>query len=442
MSVAATVESDFSLRKIKIAGICLMGQLFGTSMLLIGPLSMMMLPMTEEFGWSRSQFSFATSAVMWAGALASPIVGRLIDRQGVRPVVLAGTGVLGLLSLTLAHQTANLWIFYLLYALVGVAGAIAIGYGKIIGSLFTQHRGKAMALITVCSSIIASTFPQISNQLLQAFGWQGIFNGFGIIILVTGILLYFLLEEPAGNFASAMPLRSAGERGARQQAFVRSEMEGLTAAEALRGRTLWIIMGSGLVAGILGAGWSQHSWAFQLSRGFSPQVAANALSISLLIAQTATMFGGWLLDKVPSAKIKAPFILMAALSVYLQSIVWANHGGMPLLFAAVTLSTMAVNSQMPMLSYFYTRFFGMKAYGEIAGINMAVLSLVAGFSAPLVGNLYDRTGSYDLALLGMIAGYVLSALLYLTIGRYRYTTDFRAMAAPERAARALPAAAD
>jgi MFS family permease len=434
MSVVAAVESDFSLRKLKIAGICLMGQLFGSSMLLIGPLSMLMLPVIKEFGWSRLQFSFSTSAVMWAGALASPILGRLIDRRGVRPVVLAGTGALGLLSLALAHQTASLWIFYLLYALVGVFGAIGIGYGKIIGSLFTQHRGKAMALITVCSSIIASIFPQISNQLLLAFGWRGIFTGYGIIILVTGVLLYFLLEEPGGTFASAMLMRSAAKKDERPPAFVPSRMEGLTVAEALRGRTLWIMMGSGVVAGILGAGWTQHSWAFQLSRGFSSQAAANAMSVSLLLAQTATMFGGWLLDKVPSAKIKAPFILLAALSIYLQSIVWANYGGMPLLFVAVTLSTMAVNAQMPMLAYFYTRFFGMKAYGEIAGINMAVLYVVAGFSAPLIGILYDRKGSYDLALIGMIAGYVISALLYLAIGRYRYTTDFKVMAVPEKAA--------
>jgi cyanate permease len=95
---------------------------------------------------------------------------------------------------------------------------------------------------------------------------------------------------------------------------------------------------------------------------------------------------------------------------------------------------MAINAQMPMLGYFYTRFFGMKAYGEIAGINMAVLSLIMGFSAPLVGILYDRTGSYDLVLLGMIAGGILCALLYLAIGRYRYTTDFKAMPAPEKAA--------
>ena len=438
MSPASKLEPDFSLRKLRIAGICLMGQLFGSSMLIVGPLAMMMLPMTQEFGWTRSQFSYSTAAVMWAGALASPILGRLIDRRGVRPVVLTGSGVLGLLSLALAHQTANLWLFCLLFAMVGVFGTIAIGYGKVMGSLFIKHRGKAMAAVAAFSPIIASVFPQISNQLLLAFGWRGIFTAYGIVILVVAVLLYFLLEEPASSFGRhVLPGPAAGQDESKT-ASVAPEMEGMTAAEALRGRTLWILMGSGLVAGILGAGWSQHSFAFQLSRGFSQQTVVNALSVSLLIAPAAIMLGGWLVDKVQTAKVYVPFALMAALSVYFQSIVWANHGGIPLLLVSVTLSTMAMNAHMPMAGYFYTRFFGMKAYGEIAGINMAVLSLVAGVSAPLVGILYEHTGSYDLALLGMTVGYVLSALLYLAIGRYRYTTDFKTMAVPEKAAKPLP----
>ena len=209
--------------------------------------------------------------------------------------------------------------------------------------------------------------------------------------------------------------------------------------EALRGRTLWIMIASGVAGGILGAGWPYHSWAFQESRGFSAQMVANAMSASLFIAQAGTLLGGWLLDKVQTARIKAPFILISALSIYLLSIVWANYGGAPLLFVAVTLNTMSVNAQMPMLTYFYTRFFGMRAYGEIAGINMAVLSLVGGFSSPLVGRLFDRNRSYDLVLGGMIAGYIVSALLYLIIGRYRYTIDFKDMNAPIKTEDTVPA---
>ena len=105
---------------------------------------------------------------------------------------------------------------------------------------------------------------------------------------------------------------------------------------------------SGLIGGILGGGWSQHSFAFQLSRGFGQQLVVNVLSFSLLIAPVATLLGGWMSDKVQTAKIYIPFGLMAALSAYLQSILWADKAsGMPLLFTSVTLSTMAVNAQMP-----------------------------------------------------------------------------------------------
>jgi hypothetical protein len=72
----------------------------------------------------------------------------------------------------------------------------------------------------------------------------------------------------------------------------------------------------------------------------------------------------------------------------------------------------------------------MKAFGEIFGINMAVIHVVGGISAPLIGMLYDRSGSYDRVLTYMIAGYVVAALLYFAIGRYRYTTDFKLMPAP------------
>ena len=88
---AASVESELSFRKVRIAAVCVLGQVFATSLLLMGALALIMLPMITEFGWSRSQFSYATSAILWCGAVTSPVLGRLTDRVGIRPVLLAGT---------------------------------------------------------------------------------------------------------------------------------------------------------------------------------------------------------------------------------------------------------------------------------------------------------------------------------------------------------------
>jgi sugar phosphate permease len=419
------------LRKLKIAGVCLLGQLFGSNMLLIGPLPMLMGHMEKEFGWNEYQFSFAASAVMLAGALAAPFLGRLIDRRGVRRVNLPGTIAVGLISLMLGRQTASIGLFYLLYALVGIFGAYGAGYYKIMGSLFTQHRGKALSVVQACSQVISAIFPIISVRLVLKYTWRGVFNVYGIGILITAILLYFLLEEPAGNPAPS-PQRSEAGKDEPRPAYAPPVMAGLTTAEALRSRALWILIGSGVIAGIFGAGWSQHSWKFQIDRGFTDTMTANAMSVSLLIGWVGTLFGGWLLDRVQSAKVYILPTLMVALSVYLQTILWPNHGGMPLFIVAFTLSSMAVNIQMPMINYLYTRFFGMKSYGTIAGINMAVISLLSGISMPLIGYLHRRTGSYDVAMICIIVGYMLSVMLFLAIGRYRYTTDFKLMAEPEK----------
>jgi hypothetical protein len=48
MSHVATEGSEISLRELNIAGICLMGRRFGNSVLLVGPLSMLMLPMIRK----------------------------------------------------------------------------------------------------------------------------------------------------------------------------------------------------------------------------------------------------------------------------------------------------------------------------------------------------------------------------------------------------------
>ena len=320
--------------------------------------------------------------------------------------------------------------------MVGIFGSIAIGYGKVMGSLFTQHRGKAMGLVSAFSPIIASVFPQISNVLLQHFGWRGILGGYGIVTLAVVIPLYFFLEEPTSSHFHMPPQPGPSEGETLNPAMTRPVFEGMTAAEAFRGRTIWIMIISGLIGGILGGGWSQHSFAFQLSRGFALQLVVNALTFSLLIAYFATLFGGWLVDKVQTAKINTPIALMAGLSAYCQYIMWADRGGLPLLFTSVTLSTVAINMQMPMGGYFFTRFFGMKAYGEIAGINMAIVSLVSGFSAPLMGIVFERTGSYNLVILEMIASSAITGLLYLVIGRYRYTMDFKPMPEPVKKTKA------
>jgi hypothetical protein len=68
LPVGTKAESDFSLRKIKIATGVLIGQTFATSILPYSAFSLLMIPMTHSFGWSRTEFSYASTFIFIFGA--------------------------------------------------------------------------------------------------------------------------------------------------------------------------------------------------------------------------------------------------------------------------------------------------------------------------------------------------------------------------------------
>src|SRR5271156_6203639 len=71
-------------------------------------------PMTEATGWSRTSISFAMTFDFLTMGIASFGWGMLTDRYGPRPVLLAGSAILGL-GLVLASRASSVEQFQLLY---------------------------------------------------------------------------------------------------------------------------------------------------------------------------------------------------------------------------------------------------------------------------------------------------------------------------------------
>ena len=160
-------ESDFSPRKMRVALVVMLGTLFGSSILPFMAYSLLLPQMTQEFGWSATAYSWGYTALMWCGAMVQQPLGRIVDRVGVRPMIIGGTFIVGLLVMAMSRQSGALWQFYLFWGLLGVVGTTAIGYSKVIAALFSNHRGKALAIFGVESSLAGAAALQISNWLLQ-----------------------------------------------------------------------------------------------------------------------------------------------------------------------------------------------------------------------------------------------------------------------------------
>ncbi len=428
---AGPIESDFSLRKIRIAMVCLAGMTFATSILPFSALTYVLLPMTKEFHWTREQFGYAGSCLMWFGALTVWGLGRLTDKVGARPIILWGTLGVGLATLAVAH-VQNLWQFCALFALVGVFGSSGASYSKVIAALFTRNRGKAMAIFGAEGTAVRFFIPMITIFLILHYSWRGMFTAFGVAIVAILPILYFGLDEP-GTIGQLPTLGRKRPKAAAAASTPRMDFDGMTIRETLTDGVFWLMLGGTLISGVIINGLLTNTVAAMVDKGFSQTTAANMMSFAILFGLVGTLLGGWLMDRFQTAKIAVPFSLCTALGYYLFMVVTPKLGGQPMLLFGVGLGMFAFSAQLPMAGYFLTRFFGLKAFAEITGFQAMIQAFCMGFAAPIVGHIYDVTGNYDLAFEIGIGAALFSAVVFLVLPRYRFSANIGAMPAPPKA---------
>jgi MFS family permease len=422
-------ESDFSWRKIRITLTVMIGIGLGTTFLLLPAYPLTLPAMTHEFGWKPSEYGFAMSLLLWFGASSGPFLGWFVDRVGVRPMIIAGTLVVGLLGMSLS-KVNSLAHFYICFALLGVFGSTAIGYGKVIGALFTKHRGKAMALLGVESSVAGAVIPQLIQWLINTQGWRGAYFWLGVVTICVAPLIYFSLEEPGtvgggrrGSVAAPPPL-----------------LVGMTAAEVYRTGTFWALVSAHVLGGISLGVVGTYMVPMLMAHGFAQADGANFQTIFVLAGAAATLVAGFLLDHTRSARVCAPFCVISAVALVMLATVSAQTGGRLMFWAMAILYGFGAFARLPMGGYFQTRFFGLRAFAAVSGVQGAIMAGVFGFGAPLVGKSQEATGSYDGALWVLAGATALAGVIYLFLGSYRYPANV-VLATPEPPRPSVPATA-
>ena len=111
-------------------------------------LAVFIYPMAQDLGWSRTLIAGAAGAGGLLATGASPVVGWLSDRYGVRVVLLASILILGLSTISLGWATVPI-AFYIAYSAgrVMFASPIQIGASVVVSRWFVRLRGRASGLL-------------------------------------------------------------------------------------------------------------------------------------------------------------------------------------------------------------------------------------------------------------------------------------------------------
>ena len=408
---APAEESDFSPRKLKIAFACLVGMMLGGIGFASGAITLVMSPLSQQFSWTRAEIGGALTLMTWAGAAALPLMGRYVDRVNARKLLIGASVLIGLMTMALGLSTSSIWQFYGCFIVLGLLGATSVAYTRIVSALFTKHRGKAIAIFTMETTVVMALMPQVMNLFLEHFGWRGVFFGLGLITLLVAVpfLLVFLKDPTAG-------VGKADMRAAPPTA-----LTGMTTGEALKSLPFWLLLAANIGGGLTIFGLLPHIVGMMTSRGLTVEAAVGALSLMALFNAAGQFTSGFVVDKIQTAKISSAFLVLFLIGVFLISRTSAATGVWPL-YVGIALMGMGGASQVPMGAYFFTRYFGLKSFAEITGLYRSLQALLTAPAPWLIGLVYDKTGSYDFAFVLFMCGATSSIVLLALLPKYRFTT--------------------
>ncbi|MGZ3214953.1 MFS transporter [Paracoccus sp. T5] len=152
------------------------------------------IPVAEDFGWPRAEFSLAIAIQNLAWGIGQPIFGALAERWGDRWAIILGALLYsaGLILTAFATTPAAVQLLEVIVGF-GIAGT---GFGVILAvvgrAASDENRSLALGIATAAGSAGQVFGAPLAEILLAFYSWQGVFIIFGVIVLATMLFLPML----------------------------------------------------------------------------------------------------------------------------------------------------------------------------------------------------------------------------------------------------------
>lgn len=157
-------------------------------------------PIVKATGWSLTWTVGALSAALLISGLASPRVGRLIERRGGRPVLATSAGMMAL-GLTVLALAPHIAVFYAGWILIGLgmsAGLYDAAFST-LGRLYGEAARQPIAAVTLFGGLASTLCWPLTAYMNEAVGWRGtclIYAAFHVAVALPAYLMVLPREAP------------------------------------------------------------------------------------------------------------------------------------------------------------------------------------------------------------------------------------------------------
>lgn len=376
-----------------------------------------MLPMIEEFGWSRGEYTLSRSIGQVVMGVAGFFIGAHVDRLGARPLMLIGTTLL-MAALAAQSVVQNLWHWLALNGVAVTIGCALVGNLVVniaMAKWFVEKRGQVIAWASMGVSLAGILLMPAVTMLIDTIGWR---QAWLVLAAGAALLLY-----PAALVMRRAPEDYGWHPDGRSQAQVDAGLaqraaddyaRSMTRAQALRTTTFYLLV---LAFGLFSINivvMLLQTVPYLTDAGLSRPLAAGAIMVASLPALISKPIWGFFVDRVPPKPLAA--LGAGVTGVALFAIIAAVElQALPLIYAGYFLLGLGWGGMIPLQEVIWGTFFGRRHLGAVRSAALPI-TLLFGAMAPLLVSVHqDQTGSYTTALLGVALCNVVGAVLILLV---------------------------
>ena len=428
-----------------------------TSVPLFHAMGLWFVALESAFGWNRTQLSLAFAFTRIEGGILGPIEGYLVDKLGIRRMVLMGLSVLGLgfLLFSQVRDTRDIPIvqdlpfellpafmqvivpalmFYLVYMVMALGQGFSgwLTMNTMLNNWFTRHKAKAMGYSSAIGRLGALVLiPAIAWAVdpdQDNFGWSMTALMLGVVTLAMVIPITRLIrnrpedygmmpdgDSPVAGTENAPSTTRTGRPAPRRAPPSDADF---TLGDALRTPTFWLIsFGQGFTSMVLIA-MMAHLAPMLYDQGVSVPMAGWVVSTYTAMSMIFQVVGGYVGDMISKRFAYFVFTSIQASAVVVLVFVPEISAflNMPLLvvvFSFAILFGIGFGGRNPISTSIRGEYFGRSSFGKIMGMSQVPMNIML-LGAPIYpAIMLGIQGSYDFAFLSLAALNFIGGAMFL-----------------------------
>jgi MFS family permease len=361
----------------------------------------------KEFGWSRAQFALIGLATL-STLLVLPVVGRMTDRLGVRPIALLGTILVPLCFVAYALQSGDFRWYAAVFVVVLAVGSMTspLVYTRLIAERFDRATGLALTVVNCFPAALAMVLIPLLNVWIERWGWRSAYLALGALTLVCGLVAVALIPTRDKRAATSDATRSS-EPGPVVTGSARHDYRLI-----LRSPVFWTIFVGMFLCLLQTPLHSSQMNLMLVDVGLSTQAAANIVPLYALGTIVGRIACGLALDRFATPPVTTLSMILPAIGFLVLA---SGSDQLVVIGAAMFLIGLSIGAESDLISYLIARYFKLRIYATTLGLLFCVSFLASGAGSVAISRTLAATGGFAPYLYFVAGAVALGSLLFLLL---------------------------